>query len=201
MNSIKKQEIKQKAEKISHSSEQFQLIHATYACQMFIKQIVIDDYNKKRDELRERIESKMIKGISYEKDTAEKDRLDALIRQRSFHIDVAYIECSEDSARVVKMDNAFIIYISKSLLKNIFDSNGQYNYQVISKIRNLMSHELGHLVLHTNELLQIDSMQGSKLIQDADKEEEADYFGQELLRLRKLRNQKIYQDGGAHMKY
>lgn len=80
------------------------------------------------------------------------------------------------------------------------DSNGDYNYDTIRKIRKLMSHELGHLALHTDELLQIDSMQGSKLIKDADREEEASYFGDKLLELRRIRNEKIYQDGGAHKK-
>lgn len=202
MDNKRKEEIQQKAMEVSRKSEQFQLIHATYACQMLIKQIVMDDYVKQYKFLSERIEEKMLKGANFEKEIEEKARLEVLIKQRSFHIDVAYIETSsDDAARVVKINNAFVINLSKSLAEHIFDSNGDYNYDIIRQIRKLMSHELGHLALHTNELLQIDSTQGSKLIDDDEKENEADCFGEELLELRKLRNEKIYHDGGAHTKY
>lgn len=201
MDTERKSEIQQTAKNVSRTSEQFQLIHATYACQMLIKQVVMADYKKKYDELSDKIEKKILEGRNYEKDQEEKERLDILIKQRSFHIDVAYIETSsEDAARVIKINNAFVINLSKSLADHIFDSNGDYNYDTIRKIRKLMSHELGHLALHTDELLQIDSMQGSKLIKDADREEEASYFGDKLLELRRIRNEKIYQDGGAHKK-
>ena len=188
-----------RSQDVSKTSEQFQLIHATYACQMIIKQIVMNDYIKKYDELASRIEEKMCAGVNYEKEQEEKEQLDMLIKQRSFHIDVAYIDTtSDDVARVVKIQNAFVINLSKSLAKNIFSEDGNYNYNIIHKIRELMSHELGHLILHTNELLQIDGTQGSKLITDPEKEEEADFFGNELLELRKMRNRKLCQDGGAH---
>ncbi|MBD5459252.1 MAG: hypothetical protein HDR27_11855 [Lachnospiraceae bacterium] len=87
------------------------------------------------------------------------------------------------------------------LEKKIFDENGNYNYEVIQKIRQLMAHELGHLILHTDELLHIDGTQGSKLITDEEKEEETDCFGKQLLHFRKERNEKIYRDGGAHKIY
>ena len=199
MDTKRKREIQKIAQDVSKTSEQFQLIHATYACQMIIKQIVMNDYIKKYDELASRIEEKMCAGVNYEKEQEEKEQLDMLIKQRSFHIDVAYIDTtSDDVARVVKIQNAFVINLSKSLAKNIFSEDGNYNYNIIHKIRELMSHELGLLILHTNELLQIDGTQGSKLITDPEKEEEADFFGNELLELRKMRNRKLYQDGGAH---
>ncbi len=200
MDTKRKREIQKVAEDVSKRSEQFQLIHATYACQMMIKQIVMNDYAKKYDELTSLIENKVIAGVNDEKEQKEKKRLDNLIKQKSFHIDVDYIDSpSEDTARVVKIQNAFVIYLSKSLAKHIFFEDGNYNYEVIRKIRKLMSHELGHLILHTDELLQIDSTQGSKLIADPEKEEEANLFGKNLLELRKLRNEKLHEDGGAHI--
>ena len=202
MDTKRKGEIKEIAQNVSNVSEQFQLIHATYACQMLIKQMVIDEYTKKYDDLLKNIEKKIIAGRKYEEEQKEKERLDMLIKQRSFHIDIAYIDTSSDDvARIVKIDNAFVINLSKSLAKQIFHPDGSYNYEIIHKIRNLMSHELGHLMLHTNELLNIESTQGSKLITYPEKEEEADYFGTQLLECRKWRNQKIYQDGGAHKKF
>lgn len=200
MNTERENEIQKIAEDVSRASEQFQLIHATYACQMIIKQVVMDEYKKKYDELSSRIEEKMCAGANYEKEQEEKEQLDALIKQRSFHIDVAYINAtSDDVARVIKIQNAFVINLSQSLANHIFNGDGSYNYNVIHKIRELMSHELGHLILHTNELLQIDSLQGSKLITDPKKEMEANLFGKKLIDLRKIRNEKLYQDGGAHV--
>lgn len=202
MDTKRKNEIHNIAQKVSCISEQYQLIHATYACQMLIKQTIIDECTKKYDELSMRIEEKMCAGANYDKEQAEKEELDTLIKQRSFHIDVAYIDAtSDDAARIVKINNAFVINLSKSLAKQIFNSDGSYNYTVIHKIRELMAHELGHLILHTKELLYIDSTQGSKLIRDPEKEEEANLFGRNLLEFRKLRNEKVYQDGGAHKKF
>lgn len=202
MDTNRKNEICDIANKVSHTSEQYQLIHATYACQMMVKQTIMDEYIKKYDELSKRIEEKICKGLKYDQEQLEKEELDLLIKQRSFHIDVAYIETtSEDAARIVKIDNAFVINLSKSLLIQIFNSDGSYNYAIIHKIRELMAHELGHIALHTKELFYIDSTQGSKLIMDPQKEEEADLFGEQLLELRKLRNKKVYQDGGAHNKF
>lgn len=202
MDTKRKNEIQKVAQDVSRKSEQFQLIHATYACQMIIKQIVMEDYAKKYDDLSSIIEKKMYIGANDEKEQEEKKQLDILIKQKSFHIDVDYIEASsDDAARVVKIQNAFVIYLSKSLARHIFSDNGNYNYDVIHKIRELMSHELGHLILHTDELLQIDSTQGSKLISDPEKEKEANLFGRNLLEFRKLRNEKLYQDGGAHINF
>ncbi len=202
MNTTRKNEIHDIAEKVSLISEHYQLIHATYACQMLIKQTIIDECIKKYDELSIRIEEKMCAGLNYDKEQSKKEELDALIKQRSFHIDVAYINTtSNDTARIVKINNAFVINLSKSLAKQIFNSDGSYNYTVIHKIRELMAHELGHLILHTKELLYNDSTQGSKLIRDPQKEEEANLFGENLLEFRKIRNEKVYHDGGAHKKF
>lgn len=202
MDTKRKNEINDIAKKVSHISEQYQLIHATYACQMLVKQIIMDEYTKKYDELSKRIEEKILANAKYDQEQSEKEEIDALIKQRSFHIDVAYIETtSDDAARIVKINNAFVINLSKSLAKQIFKSDGSYNYVVIHKIRELMAHELGHIILHTKDLFYIDSTQGSKLIINPEKEEEANLFGKDLLELRKLRNERVYQDGGAHKKF
>lgn len=202
MDTTRRNEIKDIAKKVSKISEQYQLIHATYACQMLVKQIIIEEFTKKYDELSKLIEEKICAGEKYDKEQSQKEEIDAKIKQRSFHIDVAYIETtSDDVARIVKIDNAFVINLSKSLARQIFKPDGSYNYVIIHKIRELMAHELGHITLHTKELLNIDSLQGSKLIIDPEKEAEADCFGEELLELRKIRNEKVYHDGGAHKKF
>jgi len=202
MDTKRKIEIGDIAKNVSRISEQYQLIHATYACQMLVKQIITDEYTKKYDDLSKRIEDKICQGLKYDQERLEKEELDRLIKQRSFHIDVAYINTtSDDVARIVKIDNAFVINLSKSLAKQIFNPDGSYNYVVIHKIRELMAHELGHIALHTRELFYINSTQGSKLIIDSEKEEEADLFGKNLLKFRKIRNERVYHDGGAHNKF
>lgn len=199
ISSSRKNEIRKIAKNISKASEKFQLIHATYACQTLIKQIVLQDFKEKYDGLLLRIEEKISKDLNYDAEWSEKERLDILIKQRAFHIDVAYIPTKdENAARVIKIDNAFVINLSKSLSDKICDEDGNYNYEVIQKIRHLMAHELGHLVLHTDELLKIDGTLGSKLINDEDREAEANCFKDEVIKLRKERNEKIYKDGGAH---
>ena len=55
-----------------------------------------------------------------------------------------------------------------------------------------MAHELGHLVLHTDELLKIESTQGSKNITEDEKEEEAVFFAEEILKKRDQRNEALH---------
>ncbi|MBQ9437307.1 MAG: ImmA/IrrE family metallo-endopeptidase [Lachnospiraceae bacterium] len=196
MDADRKKEIREKALEVSKGAERFQLIHATYAARGMIKEIVTDYYKKRYDSLSARVREKMDKGIDdVDAEMKEKKELDAMVKQSSFHIDVDYINTyDEDTARVVKINNAFVINLPKSLADRIFDKNGEYNYEVIHKIRGLMAHELGHLLLHTGDLLQIDGTQGSKLITNDEKELEARYFADELIELRKKRNEKLYTD-------
>ena len=183
MDADRKKEIREKALEVSKGAERFQLIHATYAARGMIKEIVTDYYKKRYDSLSARVREKMDKGI--DDVDAEMKEFDAMVKQSSFHIDVDYINTyDEDTARVVKINNAFVINLPKSLADRIFDKNGEYNYEVIHKIRGLMAHELGHLLLHTGDLLQIDGTQGSKLITNDENELEARYFADELIELR-----------------
>lgn len=202
MDSTKQKSIEKKAKEISKVSEGFQLIHAAYASQAIIKEAFIECLKTKYEDLSERIIKKMLAHTDYEAELKEKEQLEFLLQQKCFHIEVAYIEThSEDAARVIKTETAFVINLSKDLKEKIFTESGDYNYNVIQKIRKLMAHEIGHLVLHTNDLLNIEGTQGSKLITDSEKEEEADFFGEQLLSLRKDRNKKIHLDGGAHINY
>lgn len=198
MDTTRKQEIKNKAREINNLSEQFQLIHATYATQEYIKNIVKEFYQHKLAELKTRIMEKMEKDLNTDMEFKEKEHLEDLIKHNRFSIDIGYINISDENiARVIKVDNSFTVYLASSLKDSIFKQNGERDYTVIHKIRKLMSHELGHLVLHTKDLLLEDGTQGSLNIQDGTKEEEADLFGGELLELRKERNEQIRKDGGA----
>lgn len=199
MEPMRKQEIKSKAKDINNLSEQFQLIHATYAVQECIKNIVKEVYTEKLNALTVRMIEKMQRDLNTDDELREKQELEDLIKRNRVSIDIGYIDISDDNiARVVKVGNSsFHIYLALSLRNSLFMEDGEYNYETITKIRQLMSHELGHLVLHTKDLLLEDGTQGSLTIRDSEKEEEADLFGEELLQLRKERNRKIRCDGGA----
>lgn len=195
MDGLRKKEIRDRAEAITKGSEQFQLIHATYAARAMIKAMVVNFYKEKYDLLLKRISEKMELGKDIDKELQEKKELEARTKQSRFHIDVEYIETnSEDMARVVKVENAFVINLPKSLAEQIFDKNGDYNYRIIQKIRSLMAHELGHLILHTDELIRIEGTQGSRELSSEEYEAEATYFGNELIELRRQRNEKFYRD-------
>lgn len=195
MDGLRKKEIREKAEKITHESEKFQLIHATYAARSMIKGMVMEYYKKRFEELSKRIVERIKNGLDIENETAEKKELLAKTKQSSFHIDVEYIDThTEEMARVIKVENAFVINLPKSLALRVFKDDGTYNYEVIQKIRRLMAHELGHLILHTDELLRIESTQGSKMLSTDENEEEARYFADELINLRRERNDRFYKD-------
>ena len=195
MDGLRKKAIRDKAAKINKEAEQYQLIHATYAARFMIKGMVMDYYKEKCDELSQRIEDRFNRGLDIENEMNEKRDLLSKAKQSSFHIDVEYIDTkTEDMARVVKVENSFIINLPKSLALRVFKADGEYDYKVIQKIRRLMAHELGHLILHTNELLLIESTQGSIDISLQDQEEEARYFANELIELRRERNERFYKD-------
>lgn len=204
MDKGRENQIKAKAKEISDISEEYQMIHATHACQKLIEDKIRRGHKAQYDTLSKRIRDKIEKGEEFEHEMKEKKRLEDIIRERKFYLDVAYLSSlsSENEARVVKINNAFVIYLSRALANRVTRvTNGQKknDYEVIRKIRHLMAHELGHLALHTDDLLKIDSLQGSKLITDSVKEDEANCFGEELIELRKQRNKKIHDDGGAHI--
>lgn len=198
MNTERKKEIRDKAKEINALSEQFQLVHATYASSEYIRTVVREFYQKKLDKLKIRILDKTKKDQDTTQELLEKSELENLIRRNNYIIDIGYIDVSnENIARVVKLGKSFTIYLAKSLKDSIFKPNGDFDYDVIGKIRELMAHEIGHMVLHTKELLLEESTQGSLNIKDAEKEKEANIFGKELLELRRDRNRKIRADGGA----
>lgn len=202
MDSKRKNEIREITKRVTKKSERFQLIHATYAIQTMIKGMVIDSYVKECNDLRERIQNKMAANLNFDQELKEKEILDYAIKQKNFRIDVEYIDSfTEDMSRIIRIDNAFVINLPKSLAENIFDDNDNYNYEVIQKIRHLMAHELGHLMLHTKELLQIHGTQGSVELSDDEKEVEANFFANELIEQRKKRNEIVYKDGGAHNRF
>ena len=110
MNPERKNEIRTKAKEINDLSERFQLIHATYATQEYIKDIAKEFYKQKLEELKIRIREKMSKDIDTAQEMKEKEYLENIIKRNIFHIDIGYIPTrNKDSARVIKTDNSFTV--------------------------------------------------------------------------------------------
>jgi hypothetical protein len=110
------------------------------------------------------------------------------------HIFVDYIDMDKDAGRVVKIANQLIISLPKELLSDSKYEDGSYKESGVKKLREIMAHELGHIALHTEELLKIDNLKGSKNL-DAQSELEAEWFASELLELRHKRNEDLYKSG------
>ena len=155
-------------------------------------------YNEKLTEIKSQIKEKAERGLDTEKEFEQEKELLDTIRQNKFIVDIGYINVSDENvARVTKTGKVFSIYLAKSLRDKIHKSDGSLDYKVVKKIRELMGHELGHIVLHTKEILAEEGTQGTLNIKNADREDEARLFSSELLTLRRKRNQRIREDGGA----
>ena len=202
MDAVRKNEIRDIVGKVTKSSEKYQLIHATYAIRSMIKDMVVENYHQECDDLSAKIEEKIIKGIDYSEEIKRKKELERDIDQKNFRIDVEYIPSfTEKMARAIKIENAFVISLPASLANSVFDKDGNYDYVAIQKIRRLMAHELGHIMLHTKDLMNIHGTQGTLDISGDEKETEANFFADKLIELRRVRNEKVYHDGGAHKRF
>ncbi len=197
MDTKRRQDIKTKAKNINDCSEQFQLLHATYASQEDVKRTVQDFYTEKLAVLKDKIDKKAKHRLNTEDELEQVKNLMDIIQNR-FVIDIGYMSVSDEGmARVTKTGKFFTIWLAKSLRDKIHKVDGGLDYDVIQKIRELMAHELGHIVLHTKEILKEEGTQGTLNIQNDEQEMEARLFAEELLELRRERNRKIREDGGA----
>ena len=194
----RKQDIKGRAKDINDRSEQFQMLHATYASQEYVKLIVQDFYKEQLAKIKNEIKVRAERGLDTEKELERARGLKELINQNRFVIHIGYMNISDENmARVTKTGKVFYILLAQSLKDKIHKPDGRLDYGVVKKIRELMAHELGHIVLHTKEILAEDGTQGTLNIKTDDQEMEACLFAEELLELRRERNRRIREDGGA----
>ncbi len=182
-----------KAQEVNRISLQFHLAHASLACETIIQ----GELQKKfRKELSD-IQSKK-KNAQKRNDIAAFGELCQqevkLEKRNTVRIYIEYIkglEINKNSGRVVFHNNHFIINIPEALLN---DSVGEgYLYtESAKKLREIMAHELGHIVLHYEEIMKKAGTQGTHSVEfKGCKDEEAKAFSEELLRLRAERNNAI----------
>ena len=190
-----KSAIEKKAKEVNNISLDYHLSHATFACDKLIETAYRDFATEHIRDLREKIYS------AYKR--RDEKTVEYLLQDKAIwdsrlknHIFVEYGNLTEeDAGRAVKVDNQIVISLPDKLLKNSRNPDGSYNPEGVKKLRKIMAHELGHIVLHTEQLLRIDTTQGSKDLREPQLEQEADQFANELLRLRTERNESLYKSG------
>ena len=194
---MEKRDVENVAEMINTISNNYHLSHATHACERF-HQILYKAYSKERNE-------KLSKEIKEALNRKDKERIDVLLKNieqeeinispRRIRIYIDYISVlSENAGRVTYIDGKYIINLPESLMLSVVNENSSYNIEAVNKLRKAMAHELGHIALHFGKLYNVNDLRGSLFLED-DCENEADWFAEKLLELRRKRNQKLHDDG------
>lgn len=180
----RKEAIETIAKNIDTFSEKYQLLHATVAIEKLFRDKMQKEYEKKFLTIRE--------SIFKEKDIDKRDELYLRAKElknesnKRIRITIDYSErIGDDSARTTRTNNnIFMILLPKSL-ENIRNENGEIDHCRLQKLRKLMAHEIGHIVLHSG--IFDDAIPLDKTIE----EEEADFFADTLIKLRETHSGEI----------
>ena len=175
------------AKKVNDASEKYQLIHAMFAIEKRHKENQKDRFSDVFEEIRNK--------LCQEIDDSEKEDLKKRVAEvraessKNAKITVDYLsQIKYGCARTVSKDydDGFVIMLPQSM-ENIRDEYGNINFSELKKLRKLMAHELGHIMLHADSLKNCEKMTDRQ-------EEEADYFAKKLIELRKKRNEEIHKN-------
>lgn len=184
----RKKEISEFAEIANSTSEEYQLIHATFAIENL------------QNEARKKLYGNEYESIRKEISEAEKTNKEAIAlllnkaeglksRFQNISIQVQYLsKLRYGCARTYRTENGVFFISLPEEMKKVRDKNGKIDFEKMKDLRKLMAHELGHVVLHTDSLGPI-----QKEISDCE-EAEADFFSDVLIDLRKKRNIEIHED-------
>ena len=182
---MKQEDVNTKAGEVSRISLNYHFTHAVFACNKLLED-KFKSSHKKTSKLKEKLEDAYRKKNKGEISKLVKDINTLSIPK--YRIFVDYVDLSTpEAARVVKAEDKLIITLPKALSESTRTTSGTYNPTVVYNLRRIMAHELGHIVLHTDTLLSIDDANGSNNI-TGQLEIEADWFAEELMRLRLERN-------------
>lgn len=190
LSQVRVEEIHDLAANVNATSEKYQLIHAMFAIEKIFKDVIetryLDEFNKIRDELKKPGLSEDAKlGLMQQAKELKEDA------NKKIKILVDYIpQMRENSARITQtQNNTFLIVLPKSMARTRGE-NGKIDFEMLKKLRKLMAHELGHIVLHSGVL----APYGDGINEGS--EEEAELFAEQLITLRRARNSEIYD--GQH---
>lgn len=178
---------KKYAEGIHKYSQHRLLSHTRDACEKFLYQNEKKNFD---------IEIKALKN-DLEKSDNDEDTKNILLKikklkdefsKHSVHITITYSN-KNTTARTVRKNNGFSIVIPTPN----FESKDS-----ITEARSLIAHELGHIVMHTKELLSAQFNRGSYELNSSKMEEEANNFSMEILNLKKDYYKKVCDERIFH---
>jgi len=184
--------VKEKAKEVNDISLEYQLAHATFACNKLLEHYFDQYCKKRRSELNEKAKSaseEALRSISEELDELEKP----------YQIYIEYIDIPDDGARVVRVPlsnrTQLVIYLPLKILNEAVDPVTKWYKapEALKVLREKTAHELGHIVLSAEKIFRSHGMYGTKVIK-GDEEEAAKMFAKTLIELRKERNEKIRKD-------
>ena len=188
----RKQEIFDQAKKVNDISEEYQLIHACFAVQKIINEHINGLFQNKFEELRQCLLKEDLDSDGVAQVLQKKQELETENRRKRINISIRYIESltgfNATTTRVGTYKNSFIISLPKEL-EHIRSDIGAFDYDKMKKLRKLMAHELGHILLHTDYI-----NEDGVVDEDGNKEEESNYFADTVLELRRERNRNFYSD-------
>lgn len=191
-----REQIYEKAKWVNRISDEYQLIHATFALEKILNDEIKAAYEKEITKLREEIANetepeKLALIFQRAKELKE------VQRQKKIKICLIYLkEIEEDSARTTKTKNTYMILLPEKL-KEIRNADGSMNFEKLRRLRHLIAHELGHIFLHSDSILCEDSAGTGRL--EGKAEEEADCFAAQLIELQRRRNQELFTDGSSEV--
>lgn len=176
--------IKGLAENINSISEKYQITHAAFAIEQMLREKKLEQQDKEIKEL--------IKELAQ---TTDKERTTELIEtiknmrkeyNPNFRIEILYDPFLKgENARLHRTKNdTFRIAIPKCMecIRNPKDNT--IDIDGLERLRRVMAHELGHIILHSGIL-------DSSNVPSEDCEEEANYFADCLIGLRKIYSAEI----------
>ena len=177
LNDSKKQEIEKIARSIDRFSEKYQLSHATVAIERMYKDemqaMFAEEYASLRQQIQEATDSDAQTVLAQKVQELKKES------NRRINISVEYTDKMEENcSRTMRTQNdTFLISLPKCL--TVFrDDDDKLDYCRLSRLRKLMAHELGHIVLHC------DLFKNHSFSCEKDREDEANCFAECLLKLR-----------------
>jgi len=185
-------EIKARAKKVYDISFNYHLIHAVFGSDGLL---LLDRKEYKAEELKN-LQDAALKAVRandnalVEKIKEESETLKREFQQRKYSVLVEYIPMDDIyGGRVVIADDKLKISLPEKLKEGLIDGEGNLNPAPIINIKEIMAHELGHIVLHTDKIPH--SIGGTKEKTLDPWDWEAKVFAEELLRLYKERDHNI----------
>ncbi|GHV27960.1 hypothetical protein AGMMS4952_10580 [Spirochaetia bacterium] len=187
-----RKEVESVAESVHDDSLNFHMGNAIFACGMMLQK----KYAAYKEDRKQQISKELKSAYRRGENAIVRDLLveQKTIEQARFPLFIEYVVMGTDGGRVIKAGNQLIISLSDKLSTNSRNKDGTYNKSSVKKLRYVTAHEIGHAVLHTDELLKTGSLQGSCDLKK-EREEEAGYFASKLLELRSERIKRLGEIG------